>query len=141
IRFFASLGLLSTEIENFYVLGNNDTLVDKTGRDQAHAPGYQFNIGTELDLTDGLQIRLETDGRDEFYFSDSHDQKSKSYALVHASLNYCIENLTLRFWRRNLADKDYAVRCFYFLNDPRAFYEDDQAYIQLGEPRTYGVGA
>ncbi|MGD9660032.1 MAG: TonB-dependent receptor, partial [Porticoccaceae bacterium] len=141
IRFFASLGLLSTEIENFYVLGNNDTLVDKTGRDQAHAPGYQFNIGTELDLTDGLQIRLETDGRDEFYFSDSHDQKSKSYALVHASLNYRMENLTLRFWGRNLADKDYAVRGFYFPNDPRAFYEDDQAYVQLGEPRTYGVGA
>ncbi|MCK9502857.1 MAG: TonB-dependent receptor [Porticoccaceae bacterium] len=141
IRFFASLGFLDTEIKDFYVLSDTDALVNKSGRDQAHAPAYQFNIGTELDLTDRLQIRIETDGRDEFYFSDSHDKKSKSYALLHASLNYRMADLTLKLWGRNLADKDYAVRGFYFPNDPRAFYEDDQAYVQLGDPRTYGVSA
>jgi len=141
IRFFASLGLLETKIEDFYILVDGNTLINKTGRDQAHAPGYQFNLGVEAELTERLQLRIETDGRDAFYYSDSHDQKSKSYALLHASLNYSVADLTLKLWGRNLADRDYAVRGFYFPNDPRAFYGDDQAYIQLGDPRTYGITA
>lgn len=140
IRVFGSLGILDTEIKDFYVLAD-DGLVDKSGRDQAHAPGYQFNLGLDVVIIPGLSGRIEVDGKDEFYFSDSHDQKSDSYELIHASLAYAVADYEFRLWGRNLTDKDYAVRGFYFANDPRAFYEDDQAYIQLGDPRTYGITA
>lgn len=140
VRLFGSLGLLDTEIKDFYVLGD-DGLVDKSGRDQAHAPGYQFNLGVNVVIFPGLSGRIEIDGKDEFYFSDSHDQKSDSYELIHVSLSYAAANYEIRLWGRNLADEDYAVRGFYFPNDPREFYGDDQAYIQLGDPRTYGITA
>ena len=137
---FASLGLLDTEIRDFYILGE-DGLVDQSGRDQAHAPGYQFNLAAEWQVLAHLTARLELDGKDGFYFSDSHQQRSSSHTLVHGSVSYTSGDLTLRLWGRNLGGKDYPVRGFYFPNDPRAFYEDDRAYVQLGDPRTYGLTA
>ena len=138
LTLFANVGVLETEIEDFFVL-DGDTLVDKTGRDQAHAPGYQYNVGADLGFGDGFSARVELDGKDSFYFSDSHDRQSGSYTLVHANLRYETGNVAVKFWGRNLTDRDYAVRGFYFPNDPREFYEDDHAYIQLGAPRTFGV--
>lgn len=144
IELFASLGLLDTEISNFYIF-DGAGLVDKSGRDQAHAPSYQFNLGTEIALTDTWTARLEVEGKDKFYFSDSHDQTSEAFALAHARLAYQLDNLQLSLWGRNLTDQDYEVRGFYFPNDPRdcntdGCYIDDEAYTQLGEPRTFGIG-
>lgn len=136
----ASLGYLDTEIEDFFVLGD-EGLIDKSGRDQAHAPRYQYHLGAGWTAMENLLLRLEVEGRDSFYFSDSHDQQSGAYSLLHASASYHIDSLEFRLWGRNLTGKDYAVRGFYFANDPRVFYGDDQAYVQLGEPRTYGLTA
>lgn len=140
LELFASAGYLDTEIEDFFIL-DDDMLLDKSGRDQGHAPSYQYSIGAQWAILDNLSARLDVEGRDSFYFSDSHDQQSSAYNLVHASLGYTINNLHFKLWGRNLTDKDYAVRGFYFANDPRDFYEDDQAYIQLGDPRTFGLTA
>lgn len=139
VEIFASLGLLQTEIQDFYIF-DGTTLVDKSGRDQAHAPSYQFNIGSEINFTDNWMGRVEIEGKDEFYFSDSHDQTSEAFSLVHARLAYRVDTFEVSLWGRNLTDEDYEVRGFYFPNDPRDFYADDQAYTQLGEPRTYGFG-
>lgn len=141
LSLFASLGFLDSEIKHFYILDDNDVLVDKSGRDQAHAPRYQFNLGADWTLAEGLTSRLELDGRDEFYYSDSHDQKSNPYTLVHASVTYTQADVTVKLWGRNLGDKDYGVRGFYFANDPRDFYSVEQSYVQLGDPRTWGVTA
>jgi iron complex outermembrane receptor protein len=144
IEIFASLGLLSTEIEDFYIF-DGANLVDKSGRDQAHAPFYQFNLGAEVALTESFTARVEVDGKDKFYFSDSHDQTSEAFSLVHARLAYQLDNLQVSLWGRNLTDEAYEVRGFYFPNDPRdcdanGCYIDDEAYTQLGEPRTFGLG-
>jgi len=136
----ASLGYLDTEIKDFYVLGD-DELVNKSGRDQGHAPNYQYHVGANWTVVENLVARVEVEGRDRFYYSDSHDARSSAYNLVHASLAYSLGNVDLRLWGRNLTDKDYGVRGFYFANDPRVLYEDDQAYVQLGDPRTYGLTA
>jgi iron complex outermembrane recepter protein len=140
LELFGALGVLDTEIEDFSILGDGG-LVDKSGRDQAHAPGYQFNAGINVMLGDQFRVTVEADGKDSFYFSDSHDQQSDAYTLVHARFEYAMPSLTVALWGRNLTDKDYAVRGFYFPNDPREFYGDDHAYIQLGDPRTYGITA
>jgi len=140
LSMFAGIGLLETGIQDFQVLVGN-ALVDKSGRDQAHAPGYQFNLGAEIALLDNLVALVEVEGKDSFYFSDSHDQQSGSYELLHARLTYRLDALELSAWGRNLTDENYPVRGFYFPNDPREFYTDDRAYIQLGDPRTYGVSA
>ncbi len=139
LELFLNLAWLDTEIDNFIVKGDSG-LLDKSGREQAHAPNYQFNIGGRFDFGDGFYARLEAEGKDSFYFSDSHDQQSDSYELFNASFGYQSLHWDIRLWARNLTDEDYATRGFYFGNDPRKFY-DDEEYVQYGEPRVVGVNA
>ena len=61
-----------------------------------------------------------------------------AHELLHAALGYEAEHWRVKVWGRNLTDEDYAVRGFYFGNDPRDFYSE-RGFTQLGEPRRYGV--
>ena len=138
---FASVGLLDTElgdlvVENLYANGQ----INQKNRAQAHAPEYQFNIGGELNFLNDFYLTIEVDGKDEFYFSNSHDEKSDSYELLHSSISYRDDDLTVTVWGRNLTDEDYQTRGFYFANTP-ADYPTNHAYYQFGEPRIYGVSA
>ena len=130
----ASLGLLNSEYEN-YVNGEGE---DLGGREQAHAPGYQYHLAARVGFIEGVSIDLTLEGRDEYYFSDSHHARSRAYDLFHAALVWEWRQTTLRLWGRNLGDEDYFVRGYFFGNDPRDGYEG-HAYTQLGEPRRYGV--
>lgn len=131
---YAALGLLQTRYENFI----NSAGDDLDGRDQAHAPEYQFSLGTEILLMPDLILNISVQGRDGFYFSDSHSVRSSSYALWHSSLSYQFNDWRISLWGRNLGDRDYHVRGYYFGNDPRDGYTE-KGYTQLGEPRHYGV--
>ncbi len=134
VSVFAALGLLDTEYKNFV----NAAGEDLDGRDQAQAPNYQFHIGTRVNLPYGLVARLEAEGRDGYFFSDSHDARSKSYALMHASLGWQGPRLGVSLFARNLTDENYATRGFFFGNDPRTNYAP-ATWIQLGEPRRIGI--
>ena len=131
---YGNLGLLDTEYEDFI----NSAGLNLDGREQAHAPGHQYTIGTQIRLLTGLTLDINIQGRDSFYFSDSHDAQSDKYTLVNASLNYRRDNLNLTLWGRNLTDEDYKVRGFFFGNDPRDNYTG-KAYTQFGEPAVFGV--
>ncbi len=139
VTLFASIGWLNTEIEDFEVLVG-DQLVDKSGREQAHAPAYQFDIGTDFRFGNGFYGRVEVEGRDQFYFSDSHDEQSDSYQLLHSRFGYQWRQFDVALWGRNLTNEDVQTRGFYFGNDPRKFYANE-AYYQYAEPRSFGVEA
>lgn len=141
LQIFANLGWLETKVHDFVVYDSEQgALVDKSGREQAHAPNYQFNVGGEWQSEEGVYARVEVEGKDRFYFSDSHDQQSDSYALLHARVGYRSGPFNVALWGRNLTDKDYQTRGFYFPNDPRKFYIFEP-YYQYGEPRVVGVAA
>ena len=55
LKLSGSLGLLNTEFQNFV----NADGKDLDGRDQAHAPSYQFALATQYDFTSHLSARLE----------------------------------------------------------------------------------
>ncbi len=133
---FARAGLLDTEYQD-YITGDGE---DFDGRDQAHAPRYQLNAGLEFSFgaSGNYYARIEAEARDDFYFSDNHNFKSKAYQLVHASAGYRGPNWSVRAWGRNLADEDYFVRGFFFGNDPRDGYTG-RGFTQLGDPRHLGV--
>lgn len=134
VRVFASLGTLWTEYRDFVnAVGEN-----YSGREQAHAPRYQYSTGVELTTTRGLFIACTLEGRDDFFFSDSHAEKSDPYHLAHLKIGYETDHWSLSLWGRNLGDKDYFVRGFYFGNDPRDYYTA-RPFTQLGEPRRYGL--
>ena len=134
VRVFASLGTLWTEYRDFVnAVGEN-----YSGREQAHAPRYQYSTGVELTTTRGLFIACTLEGRDDFFFSDSHAEKSDPYHLAHLKIGYETDHWSLSLWGRNLGNKDYFVRGFYFGNDPRDYYAA-RRFTQLGEPRRYGL--
>jgi len=131
---YGNLGLLDADYEDF-INSNGDNL---DGRQQAHAPDYQYTLGMVYDFDANLSLDVNVQGRDAFYFSDSHDARSDSYALLNASLRYQRDAMTLTLWGRNLTDEDTFVRGFYFGNDPRDDYTA-RGYTQLGEPVRYGL--
>jgi iron complex outermembrane receptor protein len=130
----AILGILKTRYENF-INSAGDNL---SGREQAHAPSYQFSLGGTYSLSANLDFNISVQGKDRFYFSDSHNIQSGSYALWHASIDWQLDQWRVGLWGRNLGDKDYHVRGFYFGNDPRDGYTP-KGYTQLGEPRRIGL--
>jgi len=134
IMFHGSLGLLKTEYKEF-VNSAGDNL---GGRQQAHAPNYQYTLGVDIRISSSLELDVNIQGKDSFYFSDSHSIRSKDYSLVNASLSYSWKEWQLTLWGRNLNDEDYSVRGFFFGNDPRDNYVA-KGYTQLGEPMRYGL--
>ncbi|MEE4300412.1 MAG: TonB-dependent receptor [Pseudomonadales bacterium] len=132
-----SLGLLSTEFDDFVNVAGQDL----SRRDQAHAPRYQFHLAAHWQDSRGRFARLETEGRDDFYWSDSHGERARAYELVHARAGWRGERVEISVFGRNLTDEDYGVRGFGgFGNDPRNGYAAEE-YVQLGEPRIVGVSA
>ncbi len=81
------------------------------------------------------------EGQDDSFYGYYHDGKLDSYDLLNASLNWRAGNIAVALWGRNLSDEDYAVHGLYFGNDPRDNFGawQNETYLQLGEPRTYGV--
>ncbi|MEX1667963.1 TonB-dependent receptor [Zhongshania guokunii] len=154
VRLFAAAGWLSAEFKGFTSSSHVDAKddwngvvlapVDLDGREVAHAPEYQFFVGTELALLPNLILRLEVEGKDEFYFSNSHNEKSSSYELFNARLSYISSNWDVALWGRNLSNEDYQTRGFYFSNqfgnNPANGYAPE-AYYQFGEPRVAGISA
>lgn len=136
VETFASVGWLATEIEGFVT----EDGVDMSGREQAHAPNYQYNAGVRWQLLENLQVTLETDGKDGFYYSDSHMSRADSMQVLHANVRWKLGAWQLSLWARNLTDEEYGIRGFYFGNDPRKEYITE-TYEQFGEPRRFGFTA
>ncbi|HUD97233.1 MAG TPA: TonB-dependent receptor plug domain-containing protein [Woeseiaceae bacterium] len=131
-EFYSSIGLLYAEFE--WVGGTSNA---RAGRDQAHAPNYSIAAGGLYRHRTGLFARVDAHARDEFYFDVSHDQRSKRQEIVNARAGFETERWTAQFWIRNVFDEAYAVRGFYFGNEPPDF--PDTLYIRQGDPRQLGV--
>ena len=129
---YANVGLLDAEFEDFVT-----PQVDLGGRAQAHAPDYMFAAGASYRHPNGFFARLDVTARDAFYFDVSHDQRSQPYELANARLGYEADTWSIQLWARNLFDRYYAVRGFYFGNEPPDF--PNELYTRAGDPRQLGV--
>jgi outer membrane receptor protein involved in Fe transport len=132
LRFDFSAGLLHAEFDEF-----RTPQVDLSGRDQAHAPRYTLSAAVEWQAPSGWFARLDAHARDKFYFDVSHDQQSQSYELLNGRVGYAAEQWKLQLWARNLLDERYAVRGFFFGNEPPDFPET--VYVRQGDPRQLGL--
>jgi len=134
VEVYGALGLLKSDYDGLIDQDGNDQSRDE----QAHAPNYQFTLGMNYQLTDNLLVNVSVDGKDEFFFSDSHQEKSESIEVVNMSLSYSKDEWQVKLWARNVFDEEYATRGFYFGNDPRDEYTA-KAYYQLAEPAVFGA--
>jgi outer membrane receptor protein involved in Fe transport len=132
---YASAGLLETRFRDYINADGRDL----AGRDQAHAPNYQYALGVSYRPWEPLLIDVQFEGRDAFYFSDRHDARSDAYGLLHLRLAWQAQRWELALWGRNLLDEDYFTRGFgSFGNDPRKGYVVEE-YRQFGDPRQLGA--
>jgi outer membrane receptor protein involved in Fe transport len=127
----ATLGLLASE----YVDYRYDSR-DLDGRDQAHAPNWQYSLSAQWGGAEGWRARADLFGSDAFYFDASHDQRSEPYALLNLRAGYARGAWSADAWVRNVTDETYAVRGFYFGLEPPDF--PDRLYVQRGEGRLIG---
>lgn len=131
---FGSLGLLRSDVSGQSIV----EVFRVDGREQAHAPNYQFNVGAQYRNGQGWFARAEARGLDEFFFSNSHDAHSEPYTLYNARFGYEAGTWEAYVWGKNLSDKAYATRGFFFGNDPAKGYIDE-TYIRLGDRRMLGA--
>lgn len=129
---YANIGLLDATLGQFPALRPGPS-----GREQAHAPGYTLAGGVVFRHPIGVFARLDATSKDAFYYDVSHDQRSKSYELVNTRVGYEGESWDVSLWAKNLLDENYAVRGFYFGNEPPDF--PDTLYTRLGDPRQIGI--
>ena len=132
LMLYANVGLLDARFDDF-----TTPQVDLSGRKQAHAPGHTLAVGGSYHHENGLFVRMDVSARDDFYFDVSHDQKSEAYETVNARFGYEANDWSVTLWARNLFDEEYAVRGFYFGNEPPDF--PDTLYTRLGDPRHFGI--
>jgi len=128
----ATLGLLHTEYVG-YRYGDRDL----DGREQAHAPGWQYSLSAEWSSPQGWMARADLYGSDAFYFDASHDQRSDAYSLLNLKAGYSAGRWSAYAWGRNVLDERYAVRGFYFGLEPPDYA--NKLYVQRGDPRQFGI--
>jgi iron complex outermembrane receptor protein len=107
------------------------------GRSFSVAPAWTYSAGTRVELGGGFFVRIEETGRDAFYFDDSHNQKSDPYNLFNATVGYRHGGWKVLLWSRNVFNENYAVRGFFFGNEPPDY--PSKLYVQRGDPRTFGA--
>jgi outer membrane receptor protein involved in Fe transport len=107
------------------------------GREQAHAPQYQFDVGVEYRHARGLFARVDFAGQDDFYFDVSHDERSPARVLTHLKAGYAGDRWRAEVWVRNLFDRYYSQRGFFFANEPPDWVP--RRYMQAGDPRHAGL--
>lgn len=110
---------------------------DLDGREQAHAPQYQYDVGFEYRRPQGFFARVDFAGLDDFYFDASHDERAPSRVLTHLKAGYGGGHWRAEVWVRNLFDEYHAQRGFRFGLVPPDY--TPTRYVQAGDPRHLGV--
>jgi outer membrane receptor protein involved in Fe transport len=128
-----SVGLLRTLYRGFVQNG-----VELSDRALPHAPDWQAAVNATWRDPRGPYARIDITGMGAFYYDlPPNDTRSNAYGLVNGKLGWQSERYELYVWGRNLLNKNYTVRGFYFGDEPPDF--PNKLYTQLGEPRNFGV--
>lgn len=136
----ASLGLLQTRYHGF--IQDQELLPDRA---LPNAPNWQAAVSATYRDPRGPFARLDVTGMGSYYFDlPPNPTASKPYGLVNGRLGWQARRWSASLWGRNLLDKKYPVRGFYFSDTPQDFLANppvNRLYTQLGDPRAWGVNA
>jgi iron complex outermembrane recepter protein len=133
-----SLGLLRTYFEDFVQQGANGTTLLSVSRELANAPHWQAAINATYRHPAGAFARVDVTGIGSYYFDlPPNETRSHAYGLVNAKIGWERAHWSAYLWARNLLDKHYPVRGFFFGDEPPDF--NNKLYVQLGDPRTFGA--
>lgn len=130
---YGSAGLINTDVEgtpssSYYVI---------SGREQAHAPRYQLNVGAKY-RHNRYYAQTDITAVDAFFYDNVHNFRSTPYTLVNARIGYEANDYEVYLWAKNLTDEKYSVRGFQFDLD---WDGNDDQFEGLGSPRQIGLTA
>ena len=132
----ANLGLLQTHFEDFVQQGAAGETLLSVSRELAEAPHWQAAVNATYRDPRGPFARVDVTGMGGYYFDlPPNETTSKPYGLLNAKIGWETARWSAYLSGRNLLDKRYPVRGFYFGDVPPNF--SNQVYIQLGDPRTW----
>jgi iron complex outermembrane receptor protein len=127
-----SLGLLQTQYRGFVQNG-----VEFPDRALPHAPPWTAALDAAWHDPRGPFARLDVTGMGAFFYDMPPNwTRSHAYGLANGKIGWKRERYEVYLWGRNLLNKDYTVRGFYFGDQPPNF--STETYTQLGEPRNWG---
>jgi outer membrane receptor protein involved in Fe transport len=129
-----ALGLLQTLYHGLTLNG-----VALPDRALPHAPPWQGAFAATWRGPRGVFVRADVTGMGRFYYDlpALDPYQSSPYVLMNAKTGIEAEHWSAELWIRNLTDRTYTVRGFYFGDVPPDF--TPAQYVQLGEPRQVGV--
>ncbi|MEZ5563478.1 MAG: TonB-dependent receptor [Gammaproteobacteria bacterium] len=136
LRLGAALGLLHTEIGDFSLRPELE------GSELAHAPRYTFAFNASWQLPQGWFLRADYSGKGRYTIdycqsADCNDPQTSPYQVLDLRAGREWGQWGVEAWLRNALDEDYAVRGFYFGNEPPEF--SPQLYTRNGDPRQAGL--
>jgi iron complex outermembrane receptor protein len=130
-----TLGLLRTHFTDFTRIVSSAPVT--VSRELADAPHWQAALHLSYRDPRGPFARIDVSGMGGYYFDlPPNDTRSDPYGLVNAKLGWETARWSAYLWGRNLLNKDYPVRGFYFGVEPPDY--PSKLYVQLGDPRTVG---
>jgi iron complex outermembrane recepter protein len=134
IELGASMGLLNSSYHGLTL--NGETLPDRA---LPHAPSWQGSLSGTLHGKGGAYLRADVTGRGSFYYDlpALDPYTSHAYVLLNLKAGVIRDRWSADIWVRNVTDRNYAVRGFYFGDVPPNF--PYQQFVQLGAPRQVGA--
>jgi iron complex outermembrane recepter protein len=129
----ASLGLLQTRYHGF--VQDEAVLPDRA---LPNAPSWHAAVSATYRDPRGPFARVDVTGMGSYYFDlPPNSTTSKPYGLVNGRIGWEARKWSASVWGRNLLDKKYPVRGFYFADTPGD--PTNRLYTQLGDPRAWGA--
>jgi outer membrane receptor protein involved in Fe transport len=133
-----SLGLLRTFFEDFVQQDPSGSTLLPVSRELANAPHWQAALNATLRDPRGAFARIDVTGMGSFFYDlPPNGTRSHAYGLFNAKIGWEQDRWSAYVWGRNLLNKNYAVRGFFFGDEPPDF--TNKLYIQLGDPRLFGA--
>ncbi|OUW80127.1 MAG: hypothetical protein CBD77_00980 [bacterium TMED217] len=130
----SSFGFLDTWIDEFaYETSKGDTIGGN--RQAPMSPNFTVSVILAYQ-NNGYFLTLSHSYKDEYYFSDSHNNKADAYSLNNLSLGRNFNNISLSIWVNNLFDKRFQTRGFYFELKPPNY--DKELFVSYGDPIQFG---
>jgi iron complex outermembrane receptor protein len=135
----ADLGLLQTYFENFVQQGPTGATLLSVSRELPNSPHWQAAVNATYRDPRGPFARIDATGMGGYYFDlPPNETTSNPYGLVNGKIGWETRRWSAYLSGRNLSNKRYPVRGFYFGDVPPNF--PNEVYIQLGDPRTWVAG-
>ena len=101
-EFYSNIGLLKTKITNYSYMTDQSTTIEFQEREVSHAPLYTVSLGFTKHYKK-FNFGANLEGKDKFYFSDSHNQESQAYLIANSYFDYQLNsNTIISLWSKNI---------------------------------------